>query len=455
VNPLEKLRHEVANRFPDINAEIDAPAEETGVWHLDLRPSGGSTWIVVEWKPELGFGVSTPALDEYGTKPDELYQNAEGAFDRVAELILANGRTEPAAAVQLAKLRKARKLSQAELARRVGIKQAAIARIEGRNDILLSTLWRVISALGGKLSIRAEFPDGTTQDLTEVVPHASTSPDQNLHEVKTVAIPPRRILNFGIPQAVDSTVLLKYVRFRYFESLIENQSLYLRRLDRFKDHLEGQPSQAEWDQTQDSEVARWYEKNKLHSFITCFTVDDNEAEYMWKEYVGADEGVVFKTTVRAVKAQLSQPGLSTYPELPSDEARAIQKRIPSARISVVDEPPSDTFIVGLVEYFDDIGTVLHSEMSKGVSDVRHAFRKRKSWMNDKEFRVFLKPGSFTEESAFKVGREALYLPVDFANLITEIRVKPGSPDAFREGVKALLRDNGLGQIPVKRSKLGV
>jgi transcriptional regulator with XRE-family HTH domain len=373
----------------------------------------------------------------------------------VAQLIVSNGRTEPPAAVQLAKLRKARKLSQAELACRVGIKQAAIARIEGRSDILLSTLWRLISAMGGKLSIRAEFPDGTTQNLTEVVPHASSSPDQNLHGVKTVAIPPRRILNFGIPQAVDSTVLLKYMRFRYFESLIENRSLYLRRLDRFKDRLEGQPSQAEWDQTKDSEVARWYETNKLHSFITCFTVGDNEAESMWNEYVGADEGVVFKTTVGAVKAQLSRPGLSTHPELLSDEARAIQKRIPSVRISVVDERPSDAFTLGLVEYFDEGGTDLHSEMPKGSSDARHAFRKRRSWRNHKEFRVFLRPGSFTEESAFKEGREALYLPVDLAILIAEIRVKPGSSDASRERVKSLLRDNGLGHIPVNRSQLGI
>jgi hypothetical protein len=66
VNPLERLRDDVANRFPDIKAEIDVPAEETGLWHLDLRPRGGSPWIVVEWKPALGFGISTPARDEAG-----------------------------------------------------------------------------------------------------------------------------------------------------------------------------------------------------------------------------------------------------------------------------------------------------------------------------------------------------------------------------------------------------
>ena len=70
-----------------ISAEIDAPADEAGVWHLDVWPGAGSPWIVVEWKPDLGFGVSTPGADDYGTKPDELYPNARAAYDRLIQLL--------------------------------------------------------------------------------------------------------------------------------------------------------------------------------------------------------------------------------------------------------------------------------------------------------------------------------------------------------------------------------
>ena len=140
MNPIEGLRDALVKRFPDIATEIDAPADEAGLWQLDVRPGGGSPWIVVEWRPDLGFGVSTPGADDYGTKPDEIYANPKAAYDRVAQLILSGGRTEPPAAVRLAELRRFRKLSQAEVAGRAGIKQAAIARIEGRGDILLSTL---------------------------------------------------------------------------------------------------------------------------------------------------------------------------------------------------------------------------------------------------------------------------------------------------------------------------
>jgi Helix-turn-helix domain len=165
MNPVERLRDDLVKRFPDIEAEVDVPAEAAGAWQLDVSAGRGSPWIVVEWKHDMGFGVSTPRTDDYGTKPDELYPNARAAFDRVVQLILSGGRTEPPAAVRLAELRQLRGLSQADVAIGAGIKQAAIARIEGRDDILLSTLHRVVAAMGGVLSIRAEFPDGTTRDL--------------------------------------------------------------------------------------------------------------------------------------------------------------------------------------------------------------------------------------------------------------------------------------------------
>jgi hypothetical protein len=169
MNPIERLRDDLARRFPNIMTEIDPPADAAGLWQLDVRSGGGSPWIVIEWKPDLGFGVSTPGADDYGTRPDEVYANARAAYDRVSQLILCGGQTEPPGTVRLAELRHLRKLSQAEVAERAGIKQAAMARIEGRGDILLSTLHRVVSAMGGHLSIRAEFPDGTGRELSGLV----------------------------------------------------------------------------------------------------------------------------------------------------------------------------------------------------------------------------------------------------------------------------------------------
>jgi len=95
MNPIETLRDDLATRFPEADVEIDAPADPSGRWHLDARPGGGSPWIVVEWSPSLGFGVSTPESDDFGMRPDKVYPNTKAVYDRVVQLILAGGRTEP------------------------------------------------------------------------------------------------------------------------------------------------------------------------------------------------------------------------------------------------------------------------------------------------------------------------------------------------------------------------
>lgn len=41
----------------------------------------------------------------------------------------------------------------------MGVEQSAISRLEGHNDCLLATLKAYIEALGGKLEIKACFPD--------------------------------------------------------------------------------------------------------------------------------------------------------------------------------------------------------------------------------------------------------------------------------------------------------
>jgi transcriptional regulator with XRE-family HTH domain len=59
----------------------------------------------------------------------------------------------------LQELRRARKLTQARMAKSLGISQDQVSRLEKRSDLLLSTLRRSIEALGGSLSLVAQFPD--------------------------------------------------------------------------------------------------------------------------------------------------------------------------------------------------------------------------------------------------------------------------------------------------------
>lgn len=60
----------------------------------------------------------------------------------------------------LAELRKALHVSQEELARLLGKSQAAIAQMEQRTDMKVSTLREAVEAMGGKLELVAHFPAG-------------------------------------------------------------------------------------------------------------------------------------------------------------------------------------------------------------------------------------------------------------------------------------------------------
>ena len=58
----------------------------------------------------------------------------------------------------LDELRAARSMTQEHLARILGVKQAAISKLERRADMYVSTLSDFVAAMGGQLEIRAVFP---------------------------------------------------------------------------------------------------------------------------------------------------------------------------------------------------------------------------------------------------------------------------------------------------------
>ena len=60
-------------------------------------------------------------------------------------------------------IRLSRNCSQTELADLLEIRQASVSKLEHRSDIHVSSLRKYIEALGGKLVIQAEFPEGAVR----------------------------------------------------------------------------------------------------------------------------------------------------------------------------------------------------------------------------------------------------------------------------------------------------
>ena len=67
------------------------------------------------------------------------------------------------AEMPLNELRQARGLSQKMLAEVLHVQQPSVAKIERRTDMYLSTLRSHIEAMGGRLEVVAQFPDGSVK----------------------------------------------------------------------------------------------------------------------------------------------------------------------------------------------------------------------------------------------------------------------------------------------------
>jgi hypothetical protein len=63
------------------------------------------------------------------------------------------------------------------MAKALGITQDSVSRLERRSDLLLSTLRKTVEAMGGNLSLVAEFPDRAPVVLSGI---AGDDPQPNM-----------------------------------------------------------------------------------------------------------------------------------------------------------------------------------------------------------------------------------------------------------------------------------
>jgi DNA-binding transcriptional regulator YiaG len=100
---------------------------------------------------------------------EALAQRSDIARD-VAQIRRGMEEADRTYAMGLAALRQAAELTQVELARRMGVTQAAVSRMEQPHDLLLSTLNSYLQAVGGQASVIVRFADGheTELDLSQL-----------------------------------------------------------------------------------------------------------------------------------------------------------------------------------------------------------------------------------------------------------------------------------------------
>lgn len=83
--------------------------------------------------------------------------------------------------VRLQELRVARAQTQETIAGIMGIPQSSVSKIEQRTDAYVSTIRRYLEAIGARLQIVAQFPDGASFEITQF--HDIGEPTAELLEV--------------------------------------------------------------------------------------------------------------------------------------------------------------------------------------------------------------------------------------------------------------------------------
>jgi transcriptional regulator with XRE-family HTH domain len=78
---------------------------------------------------------------------------------------VGRARVELQTELTLAELRKAREMTQKQLAAALETTQPGVSAIERRTDLYLSTLRSYVNALGGNLEILAVFPDAPPVEI--------------------------------------------------------------------------------------------------------------------------------------------------------------------------------------------------------------------------------------------------------------------------------------------------
>lgn len=63
----------------------------------------------------------------------------------------------------LSEVRRLTGKSQQQVAKALGIKQPSLSKLEKQSDMQISTLRKIVKALGGELEVLAKFPKGTVK----------------------------------------------------------------------------------------------------------------------------------------------------------------------------------------------------------------------------------------------------------------------------------------------------
>lgn len=219
---------------------------------------------------------------------------------------------------------------------------------------------------------------------------------------------------FKAPEDPDVKIW-RYLSLPKFISMINSESLFFARADKFEDKFEGSYSHAnitlrpkvykdkipERALTQLSEISK---RVLRYMIINCWHINENESAAMWKLYCSDKEGIAIQ---------------STYNRL----------------ITSFDDNPDESIYVGKVQYID-----YNTEWLPEGNAFYPFVHKRKSFEHERELRAVIH-----SKELFDYGK-SVHISLD--NLIENIYVAPNSRRWFIEVVKVTVERFNLHKEPL-------
>lgn len=221
----------------------------------------------------------------------------------------------------------------------------------------------------------------------------------------------------------EETIVWRYMSLEKFQSLLDQEALYLCRADRLQDKFEGTYSLEQitdmdsWLKREGLSSVSGAEKerrknDRLKSYINCWCMYEHDVDLMWKGYVGNSPGVAIKSSIKKL-TKICDNAITLWP-------------LDVSTVQYYDQAYGE-----FIDYF-------------GTPDV--FLKKDKHFILDNEVRLIYHPNIGIPSP------DHIFLPVDLALLIEEVVMKPKSSIAELQQVRDLLDKKGLKCIPVTFSR---
>lgn len=146
----EDVKNAICGLIPGVSVLLDKAEVSTGSSWLDVGFKGQQ--LIIECKPSMGFGIYSSSDESFGARPDEVYRSIESLLKRVAMIL-----TEHKSVIKLKEVRELLGKTQEDLSILSGQKQPSISKLERRDDLQLSSIEKIINALGGTIEIKVHF----------------------------------------------------------------------------------------------------------------------------------------------------------------------------------------------------------------------------------------------------------------------------------------------------------